>query len=823
MLIYKNLFMIFAACLLALAVEARVGGIGFFAPKPFYLEFTTSAQSIYTSNCSAAVSVQTKNRAGVATSVASDLTVNLSGPGSVTFFSDENCVTAITTVTISTGTSAASFYFIGSANGSAGLTAAAVGYASANQSETLATNPYVWTGAGGNVFWATGSNWSGGSAPGATQVAVLDGTCSSNCSPTIAADPNVLGVRVASGYSGTITQSAVMSIGPRGWVHLGGTFTGGSAAIDSFGTLRIAGGTWTSTSGVLTISNSGYGYLCTSMTSFNRTAGTFAHNNGTLHLVGGSGGYCNSTQLISATSAINLYHLDLDNTYSGYGGGMGYTATQPLNVAGNLTIHASVGGSVFASGTINLSGNLYGLSGAAGGAGTVNVIGNGTQVYTGSTSGILPNVVVNTSGTFGPSGATDLSAKSLTLQQGAFTAPNGTLTLAGTYCATETLFNKTSGTFAHNSGTVRLTGGPESYCAGSYSIAGSSAINFNNLKFDNLDMGSLGPESAGSFYSATQPLNVAGDLTIGATVGGTSFNSGTINLSGNLNGLTGARGGNGTINVIGNGAQVYTGAVGARLPKLVVNTSGTLSPNTGVTMLGATSLTLSQGVFTAPSGTLTLAGNSCAAETLFDKSGGTFTNNNGTVLFTGKSNGFCAGSYTIGGTSAINFKHLKFDNWESAFGIGSEFLATQQLNVAGNLEMIASLGNTTLTSITINLSGNLSLATSTDGGTSTLNFVGSTTQTITQGTSELKFTGGIALNQTGAGKVSLVAAVTGSATSIAVTAGAIDMNGYSLTILGLTLNGTTISRQNAAASPGTLTVNGTPYSTGSYFGGTVAN
>lgn len=107
-------------------------------------------------------------------------------------------------------------------------------------------------------MWSTGGNWSGGAPPGSTDVALFDATCTSNCSPTFNAAVDVGGIRMATGYTGTITQSDSYDI----WVRTGhfalisGTFLGSTMSTRNLdfdkgsftkvgGTFRFAGGTTT--------------------------------------------------------------------------------------------------------------------------------------------------------------------------------------------------------------------------------------------------------------------------------------------------------------------------------------------------------------------------------------------------------------------------------------------------------------------------------------------------------------------------------------------------------------------------------------------------
>jgi hypothetical protein len=103
--------------LFSLPSFAQLPNAAFWRHRVLSLGFTTTPQSILASLCSGVVTVQTKNAAGTATNVGSNLTVNLSGPGTMTFYSDSSCTVAVSTVTVTTGTSSKSFYFVDSATG----------------------------------------------------------------------------------------------------------------------------------------------------------------------------------------------------------------------------------------------------------------------------------------------------------------------------------------------------------------------------------------------------------------------------------------------------------------------------------------------------------------------------------------------------------------------------------------------------------------------------------------------------------------------------------------------------------------------------------
>jgi hypothetical protein len=213
----------------------------FGANKPLTLKYITSAQNVYASACSGTVTVQAL-KGGVPANVAPALTVSLAGTSGVTFYSDENCTVSVLNITIASGTNSNSFFFLDNSTGSVTLTASALKYSSATQSETLSTNPFVWTGGAGsgNTDVLTGANWSGGVAPNTSQTGIFDGTCGANCNATISQNVGAVGVRTTSAYTGTITVNSGVSTQLGDWGD-------GTAVSISGGTLDASAATYLNT------------------------------------------------------------------------------------------------------------------------------------------------------------------------------------------------------------------------------------------------------------------------------------------------------------------------------------------------------------------------------------------------------------------------------------------------------------------------------------------------------------------------------------------------------------------------------------------------
>ncbi|MFA6982238.1 MAG: hypothetical protein WC243_04440, partial [Patescibacteria group bacterium] len=130
--------------------------------------------------------------------------------------------------------------------------------------------------AGDGNKWSCGLNWSTNSVPTSSDTAKFDGT--STKSVTLDSATSVAGVNIASGYTGTITQSAAITVGSSGFVQNAGRFSGSTQAIDVNGDLTLgAGVTFTATSGSLYVERS---VAIDSSVVFDANSGTLALDGG---------------------------------------------------------------------------------------------------------------------------------------------------------------------------------------------------------------------------------------------------------------------------------------------------------------------------------------------------------------------------------------------------------------------------------------------------------------------------------------------------------------------------------------------------------------
>jgi len=534
--------------------EAGLSNLAFWKNHVSSLVFTTAAQSIYASNCSGAVTIQNKNWMGVATNVGANVTVNLSATGSVTFYSDSFCTQTVTTTTINSGSNSSTVYFISATTGSPVVTAAATNYSSITQTETISTNPYVWTGGGGNANWNTLANWSGGAAPGAGNLAVFDSTCASNCSPTVNVSINVGGVRMASTYTGTITQGAAstMTIGSSAWTQNGGAFLGGSSNMIFTGPFSLSGGSFTMTSAAT--SAKGSLWSVSSPAVFSSNSGSLSFGNTatdiTMSLVVGDEQYNNVT----------------------FGGG-----NNTFNLTGSMKVYGNLTFSPFDSWDMWVNGS------------TISAYGNVTATFRGSRGTALVRIAGNAAGQ-------TLSSSSLyaALSKIEIDAGTNTVTL-GTTVSTNNGFSVTSvGTLITAGSTLWITGTDATVSAPGYT--------FNDLQFS---------VCTARLNNAT--LTIGGNLTLANGCGcGNYIHSGTMNVHGNVTATACDYRGSATLTFVGSGAQTMTGGEYRTWSTVgVAKPSGTLTFGSAVTWPGisVTSGSLDMAGWPLTLTTLSLGGN----------------------------------------------------------------------------------------------------------------------------------------------------------------------------------------------------------------------
>ncbi|HFE39383.1 MAG TPA: hypothetical protein ENK06_13380, partial [Gammaproteobacteria bacterium] len=396
----------------------------------------------------------------------------------------------------------------------------------------------TWDGGGSDNNWNTCANWdTGDTCPGASDVATFNATSTKNA--TINVDPNVAGIDIQAGYTGTISQSAgvTVTVGTSGLIQAAGTFTGSNALIDINGKLTMSGGTFTATSGVTEISR-----------DYTYTGGTITPNGGTFKFAhpGSSG------STITGTHTLNNISFD---TGSGSAKTWNIAAGTVLTASGTLSLDSSGSGGIYLSGSgeIAAQGDIVLDELSYAGSSTLRINGTGNQSLTGSGGTLPSNVIISKNsgilsliGSFRVRNWTYANTGSGTLNAGTsaitFTSADAGATLTGSH----TLYDVTLG---HDSSSSRT-----------WTIAdGTTLTTTGTLAFNNSDDGSSGGYSAIN-SSGSGKFSAQGNVTVSSAGGGPFLGSATLEFSGNATqsfDLTGYEGHfNLDINVNKSGGQI---------------------------------------------------------------------------------------------------------------------------------------------------------------------------------------------------------------------------------------------------------------------------
>lgn len=500
---------------------AQFGQISFYKNRKKPLTFTTLAQTVPAGVCSGVMIVSAPQV------VLTPTVIDLTGNGTVQFFSDYNCLNPIVSVTIGTGLQTARFYFLESSAGSRTITGSHADYSNANQSQTIMTNAFVWTGGGGDSAWSTGGNWSGGVAPGPTHVALFNGTCISNCSPQITSATEVGGIRIEADYSGTITQQAgqTLLIQSKGFVMKGGSFVGGNSSIEirSIGGFQQRGGTFTSTSSTLAVTPLVDGDL--NLFYVDPVLATFHHNNGTVYLEAYGTPCPGNLYTVTVPANLDFWNLNLNTKISGCGSKQFWSfGGATFNILNNFTDERRY--AELNDVTINLFGNLLlpGLS-LSGGNGLIRFVGTANQTYAGGGSNAdygTANIEIfkPMAGTVTPANTQTVGFQTLNLSAGSFTAPSSTLHLGKGLAANQTVLNVATGTsWNHNNGEVSVNGTIATCSLYTYTLDVPDGFTFYTFKTNRV---------GGSGCGASQNINLIAGRKV-TILGNFEYNFGRLN------------------------------------------------------------------------------------------------------------------------------------------------------------------------------------------------------------------------------------------------------------------------------------------------------
>lgn len=439
-----------------------------------------------------------------------------------------------------------------------------------------------------------------------------------------------------------------------------------------------------------------------------------------------TGAFSQSTGTFDVNTNDNIVDVGTNVTLTG--GTFEASNSAVLEVGGNWTKTAATfnhnGGTVTFDGAAqNLTsggGSFNHLTHALTSSGTLTLLDNLTAVGT----------LTNVANTFNSNGK-DVTAASLALSGGAFTAGSGNLDINGDVTLTNAASLTAPGSgknffvsgnwavastagFTHNSGTVTFDG------TAATQTLDSGGDAFNNLSHTGNQVLQL----------TTSDLSVAGTLTnsVGAGNLDADTNDKSITVTGafNLNAATFLAGSAdhsfGSLTLT-NSSTTYTGGSGkdAVQGNLIVNAGTTFTAGTGTLDVDGNVQVLGTGSLTATSGTFNVGGTWSVASTA------AFVHNNGTVTFDGST---ATQTLASGGDPLFNLNHT-----------GNQILQllTDNLTVAGALTNGAGAGNFNTNAKNLTVTGAATL----NGGTFLANSGSHSFGSLTLSNSGTTYTGGI--------------------------------------------------------------------------------
>lgn len=592
----------------------------------------------------------------------------------------------------------------------------------------------VFTHNGGEVIFANNNN-----ATYACNNAVFNrvtismtgnggGTFNSACSLPLGANPTVqmgtsnsisLTFQGAVSGSGTLTvtgpggnpvvfSSTSSLTGFTGYSGIG-ISTGITIDMSSFTPFSLAGNV-TVSGGTLTFPNPTGSIAIGNLTI---TAGTFVAPTGSMSFSGnisitGAGGFANSGGSVTFTGGLTQTLTCNGNTFTNVTinktGNAGMTigtncvlqlGNNPTIVNGNvnsspLTLNGTLSGSgtltyqSVGSGnglTISATGVLSGFTGLNA---TVFAVSGATLNYSAFSPFTISGGVTVSSGSLSLPTSSTIGG-GLTVSGGTFTAPSDTLPIGGG------INIGASGTFNANGGTLNLTGA-------------SPSITCNNATFNLINLN----------FTGTATVNSGCNLPLGSnpTVPGGVTLSGTLSGSGTLTQTTGQMNMQSTANLSG-----FTGLTGTsnslRINGNTLNLSGY-----SVLYLPSGFTINSSGVFTAPSGTMTVGGS-------FDISPGTFNANSGTVNFTGGTGNINCNNQTFNLVTFTGQTGTKTVGTTCNLPLGNDPTIPNSITLAGTLSGTGTLTHTTGT-LTLNSGAAITGFSGFSGPSTVINVTGAT-------------------------------------------------------------------------------------------------
>ena len=560
----------------------------------------------------------------------------------------------------------------------------------------------TWDGGGATNNWSEAANWSSNLVPTAADSAVFNATSTKNA--VIDTNVSVVGIAMNSGFTGTLTQSAANTItitGAGDFIVSSGTFIGGTGTISVADQMRVSGGTFNSTSGVLLVDGG----------DFVVSAGAFNPGSGTVKL-----SRLAITVNVNVTENFNNLEISEGN---------------------NLAVTIASGDTVIVDGVLTLTDGVVN-TGALKARGTVvqeALFDGGTSILDFDNDTLAQTYTVN--GGTSPSLRLDSPADASDDIQFAASGTLSTLTIAATFGSNPIPIS--------NPSNVPVAIKTWNQAAGDYDASAQSAWSFQS--FTRSAGTFIAPDTVTSFglaatwnvpvvqefrnFVVNKNPGVAMAVASGDTLvvsGTATFNEGlsnsnTIQVSGNVKVNPTYDGGTTVLSFIGSADQDFNlaGAEGSYNGDVVVNKlSGVVSLSSGLTLnASGQDLTIQLGTFSLNGNALTINGRSGrlivqsganlqlqGGETLTFNAGQPTLNTGSTVTYTGDGDGVSDG-FTITRLKGV-YHNLVIDSLDFGGSSVDTFVLGGALDVNGNLTIAHGTLDATLSNYSINLAGNWS-------------------------------------------------------------------------------------------------------------------
>src|SRR3989344_2065316 len=317
-------------------------------------------------------------------------------------------------------------------------------------------------GVGDGEKWSCDANWSDDTQPGASDIATFSPTSTKDANIDSGFAGSVAGVDINSGYTGTITANRSLTVGVSNYDQAAGIFDSTSQAIDLDADFILSGGTFTATSGIMTVGND---FTVSGSPVFNNSSGTITFDGG------------NTFNTITCGS-ITFNAVNFSKS-----------AGTTLTVSSGCTIPIAGTDPSLTAGTISNSG-------------TINITGNPT----------LPSYTSNTGAVLTTTGTSMVLTNTLTLTAGTFPANITTLTIQGSLTNTGSLLpNGIDLTFSGGGTSHTHTCGTVSFDSVTISKGVTSVENINSGCV--FPIPGTNPTITGYIVNSGT-INVTGNLTI---------------------------------------------------------------------------------------------------------------------------------------------------------------------------------------------------------------------------------------------------------------------------------------------------------------------